>query len=84
MHPLVFASQAALEEAHRVLPRGAVIEREVERTLRAGRATRSAPDGWELRPGQLVAHGFGWHALIERTRSPLTKRRSWIVVRVER
>jgi hypothetical protein len=79
--PLVFAAPDTIESARELLP--GVLENEVSRAIHAGRATRRASAGLALGRGDLVVHGRGWAALVSRARSPVTGRKSWLVVQVE-
>ncbi len=81
--PLVHAVPETLESARELLP-GRVLENEVAAAIRAGRATRRATAGWTLGRRDLVVHsGRGWAALVSRARSPVTGRKSWLILRVE-
>ena len=82
----VFATPDALADAERLRLDGC-LENRVERAIHAGLKRRKAPAGMpELGPSERVVFidKRGLVARLTRTRSPLTGKQAWLVVRVAR
>jgi len=84
--PLVYATAAAVEQARRVLPAGACIEREVARLALCGRVSRFRSDGQRTHgTPDRWANGDGWSARVTRSVGRLDPSRSaWLVVEIVR
>ena len=82
--PLVYATAAAIEQAARILPRGAVLEVEVARLATCGRLSRWRHDGERSHgTAERWANGDGWVARVTRSTGRLDPTRSaWLVLEV--
>lgn len=79
--PVVFARRAAIDQATSAIP-GRVLENAVREQIVAGRMTGLQRDGHARVHGDR-ADGAQWVASVIPGRSPMTRRRTWVVTEVD-